>query len=160
MLVGSKSVQEHLVDGRQSETALSVARGVRRLLRARNCASVPELVLSDGCRADIVALAADGTLFIVEIKSSVADFRADGKWPCYRAHCDGLFFAIPPTVPVSLMPADAGLIVADAFGAEVVREPPEHRLAGATRRALLIRFAQAAADRLHRASDPAALLAG
>ena len=158
MLVGARSVAERLEDGRQSEGALAVAKGVRRMLRARCCASVTELVLSDGRRADIVALGPDGTLTIIEIKSSAADLRADTKWPFYRGHCDHLFFAVPPTVPAALVPADAGLIVADAFGAEIVREAPVHRLAGATRRALLIRFAQAAADRLHAASDPSGLL--
>lgn len=156
MLVGARSVAERLEDGRQSEGALAVAKGVRRMLRAHRFASVTELVLSDGRRADIVALGPDGTLTIVEIKSSVADLRADTKWPCYRLHCDHLFFAIPPTLPAALVPAEAGLIVADAFGAEIVREAPVHRLAGATRRALLIRFAQAAAHRLHAASDPSA----
>src|ERR1035437_1989838 len=75
------------VDGRQSETALFVARGTRRLLRALGFATVAELALPSGRRADIVGLAADGTIIIVEIKSSIADFRADSKWPDYRAHC-------------------------------------------------------------------------
>jgi hypothetical protein len=145
-------------DGRQSETARLVAQGVRRMLRGMGLASVTELALADGRRADLMALGADGTLAIVEIKSSVADFRADAKWPFYRNHCARLYFAIPAGVPPALMPADAGLIVADAYGAEILREPPEHRLAPATRRALLIRFAQAAADRLHAASDPACRL--
>ena len=141
-------------DGRQSDTARAICKGVRRMLRARQMASVTELVLADGRRADIMALGTDGTLSIVEIKSSVADFRADAKWPFYRAHCDRLYFAIPTTLSPGLMPDDAGLIVADRYGAEILREAPEHRLAGATRRSLLIRFAQAAADRLHLAHDP------
>jgi hypothetical protein len=141
-------------DGRQSEMARAIARGVRRMLRARNLASVTELVLADGRRADILALGGDGSLAIIEIKSSVADFRADSKWPFYRAHCDRLYFAIPPGVPTDLIPQETGLIVADAYAAEIVREAPEHRLAAATRRALLIRFAQVAADRLHLAYDP------
>lgn len=154
MLIGARTIEESLWDGRQSETARLVARGVRRMLRDRNCASVTEVVLSDGRRADLMALASDGTLTIVEIKSSVADMRADAKWPFYRAHCDHLYFAIPATVPLAAMPAEAGLIVADAFGAEMVREAPAHRLAPTSRRAILIRFAQAAADRLQAASDP------
>ena len=128
------------------------------MLRARNLASVTELVLRDGRRADVVALGQDGSLAIVEVKSSVADFRADAKWEFYRAHCDRLYFAIPVTLPAAIMPEDAGLIVADAYGAEMVREAPEHRLSSATRRAMLIRFAQAAADRLHGVSDPSARL--
>ena len=91
---------------------------------------------------------------IIEIKSSVADFRADSKWHDYRAHCDRLFFAIPETVPSEIMPQDTGLILADAYGAEILREAPEHRMAPATRRAMLIRFAHAAANCLHRLSDP------
>ena len=144
-------------DGRQSDTAREVARGTRRLLRALGIATVTELGLRDGRRADIVGVDAGGTITIVEIKSSVADFRADRKWSCYRAHCDRLFFAIPVTMPTALMPDETGLIVADAYGAEVVRHPLEQRLAGAARRAMLIRFAQAAADRLHLAIDPGGL---
>ena len=141
-------------DGRQSETALCVSRGTRRLLRALGIATVTELVLSDGRRADLVGLGPDGLITIVEIKSSVADFRADRKWPAYRAHCDRLFFAVPVTLPHAIMPGETGLIVADGFGAEIVRDAFEQRLAPATRRAMMIRFARAAADRLHLLSDP------
>ena len=140
-------------DGRQSETARLVARGTRRLLRARGFSTVTELVLADGRRADIVGLGPDGAITIVEIKSSVADFRADHKWPFYRAFCDRLFFAIPPTLPLALMPDETGIIVADRYGAEVVREAMTVKLAGPTRRALTLRFAQAAADRLHALAD-------
>jgi hypothetical protein len=143
-----------LLDGRQSETALMIARGVRRMLRARGYSSVTELPLLDGRRADIVALHGDGSLLIIEIKSSVADFRADHKWRDYAAHCDRLYFAIPAEVPTTIMPLDAGLIVADPYGAEILREPIPQRLASATRRAVILRFAQAAADRLHRLADP------
>jgi len=141
-------------DGRQSETALKIARGVRRLLRAKGYASVTELPLLDGRRADIVALAADGALLIVEIKSSIADFRADQKWRDYCAHCDRLYFAISDATPAEIMPVDAGLIVADSWGAEIVREVPPRAIHPATRRAVMLRFAIAAADRLHRLADP------
>ncbi len=143
------------VDGRQSETALLVARGTRRMLRVAGFSTLTELPLASGRRADIVALGGDGTVHIIEIKSSVADFRADSKWPDYRFHCDRLYFAIPGDMPAEIVPEDAGLIVADAYGAMILREAPEHRMAGATRRALLLRFAQAAADRLHGLVDPA-----
>lgn len=142
------------LDGRQSEMALFVARGTRRLLRAHQFATITELQLQGGRRADIVALASDGTIHIVEVKSSVADFRADAKWRDYRAHCDRLYFAIPDGVPAAIMPEDAGLIVADAYGAAILREAPEHRLPPATRRAVTMRFAQSAAHRLHGLSDP------
>ncbi|MBV1700585.1 MAG: MmcB family DNA repair protein [Hyphomicrobiales bacterium] len=143
-------------DARQSETALMVARGVRRMLRSLGFASVPELALNSGRRADIVALKDDGTVWIVEIKSSIADFRADHKWPEYRTHCDRLYFAVPQTMDIDILPADAGLMIADAYGAEIMREAPEHRLPPATRRALLLGFARVAADRLHVLGDPGA----
>lgn len=136
-------------DGRQSETALLIARGTRRLLRAHGLSTVTELTLPSGRRADVVALGADGALTIVEIKSSLADFRADQKWPVYRDHCDHLYFAIPSDLPPELIPKDTGLIIADGYGAEIIRPAPLHRLAPATRRAMMLRFALTAADRLH-----------
>lgn len=142
------------VDGRQSETALMIARGVRRLLRARGFSSLTELPLVDGRRADIVAVNGEGEVLIIEIKSSPADFRADRKWRDYFACCDRLYFAISEHTPVDLTPVETGLIVADAYGAEILREASLTRMASSSRRALLLRFAQAAADRLHRLSDP------
>jgi len=128
---------------------------VRRLWRALGYATVSELTLVDGRRADIVALGTDASLHIIEIKSSLADFRADQKWPAYRSHCDRFYFAIPPDLPANLMPPETGLIVTDSYGAAIVREAPEARLNGAARRSLLLRFAQAAALRLHDLQDPA-----
>jgi hypothetical protein len=150
--------EERLVlpaDGRQSETALMIARGVRRLLRARGFSSLTELPLTDGRRADIAAVNGEGEVVIVEIKSSPADFRADRKWRDYVACCDRLYFAISENTPAELMPVEAGVIVADPYGAEILREAQIRRMAPASRRALLLRFAQAAADRLHRLADPA-----
>ena len=141
-------------DGRQSETALMIARGVRRLLRARGFSSLTELKLTDGRRADIAAINGEGEVMIVEIKSSPADFRADRKWRDYVACCDRLYFAISDRTPAELMPIEAGLIVADPYGAEILREAELQRMAPPSRRALLLRFAQAAADRLHRLADP------
>ncbi len=142
------------VDGRQSETALAVARGARRLLRALGYSTLTELTLASGRRADIIALAGNAEVHIVEIKSSLADFRADQKWPGYRDYCDRFFFAVPHDFPADIIPQEAGLILADAYGAEIHRAAPQHRLAPSTRRALLLRFAQTAADRLHGLSDP------
>ncbi len=144
-------------DGRQSETALMIARGVRRLLRTRGFSSLTELPLTDGRRADIAAVNGNGEVLIVEIKSSPADFRADRKWREYVACCDRLYFAISDSTPATLMPIEAGLILADPYGAEIVREAEFQRMAPASRRAILLRFAQAAADRLHRLADPGAM---
>lgn len=140
---------EHpLIDGRQSERAMMVRRGVQRLFADLRLSMVPELALASGRRADLVALAGSGEIWIVEIKSSVEDFRSDTKWPEYRQHCDRLFFATHSGVPMELFPPDCGLIVADGWSGHLLREAPEHRLAAATRKAMLLRFARAAADRL------------
>lgn len=136
-------------------TTLAVTRGAQRLLRSAGRASVTEVSLPSGRRVDLMALA-DGEIWIVEIKSSVQDFRADQKWPDYRARCDKLFFAVDVAMPAECLPADAGLIVADAFGGAIVRDAALHRLAGATRRSLLLRFACICADRLHLLHDPSA----
>ena len=142
------------VDGRQSPTAFAIARGTARFLHALGYSVVSELPLPSGRRADLVALGGDGEIVIVEIKSSVADFRADQKWMDYRLHCDRLFFATILDVPSEIFPADAGLIVADAFGASIVFEAPEHRLVPARRRTVMLRFAHAAALRLQALADP------
>ena len=153
----SPARQIHLVpppDRRQSETALAVARGTARLLRSLGFACVSELALPSGRRADLVALNERGEIWIVEIKSSVEDFRADQKWGDYRLHCDRLFFATAGHVPLEIFPTDAGLILADGYGAELVREAPEHRLHAATRKSVTLAFARAAAARLQALSDP------
>ena len=142
------------IDGRQSQTALKIARGTARLLHAHGYSVVSELPLASGRRADLVALGRDGEIWIVEIKSSVADFRADQKWVDYRLHCDRLFFATTLDVPCEIFPKDTGLIVADAFGAEIVCEAPEHRLHATTRRNMTLAFARAAALRLSALADP------
>ena len=140
------------IDRRQSPTALAVARGTTRLLHSLGFAVVSELPLASGRRADLVALASDGELWIVEIKSSIADLRADQKWIDYRLHCDRLFFATTLELPREIFPPDTGLIVADAFGA--CCESPEHRLHAATRKNMLLAFARAAALRLSALADP------
>jgi hypothetical protein len=141
-------------DGRQSATAAAIARGTARFLHALGYSVVSELPLPSGRRADLVALGGDGEIVIVEIKSSIADFRADQKWMEYRLHCDRLFFATVVDVPCEIFPSDAGLIVADAFGASVVCEAPEHRLLPARRKTMMLRFAHAAALRLQALADP------
>ncbi len=142
------------VDGRQSATALAVARGTQRLLVSLGLTCVSELPLASGRRADLVALGGDGEIWIVEIKSSIEDFRVDVKWPDYRLHCDRLLFATAAHVPQEIFPAEAGLIVADAYGAELLREAPEHRLHASTRKSMMLCFARAAARRLQALSDP------
>jgi len=117
-------------------------------------ATVAEVSLANGRRADLVAVTSGGEIWIVEIKSCLEDFRADRKWPEYRAFCDRLYFAVAPAFPRHILPADTGLIVADRYGGEVVRGAPGHRLAGARRKALTLRLVHTAAMRLQEVSDP------
>lgn len=137
-----------LVDGRQSERAMVIRRGVQRLFLDLGHAMLPELALASGRRADLVATTRSGEIWIVEIKSSIEDFRVDRKWPGYRDHCDRLFFASHPSVPAEIFPEDCGFILSDGYGAEMMREAPEHRLAAASRKAMMLRIARAAAMRL------------
>jgi hypothetical protein len=141
-------------DGRQSIMAASVQRGVCRLLKAHGFAVLTEFTLATGRRADVAALKADGTIWIIEIKSSPEDFYVDVKWPEYRDYCDQLFFAVPPQMDRSILPEDAGLIVADAYGAEILRAAPQHPLVAARRKAVTVSFARVAAQRLHGLWDP------
>ncbi|HEX9906221.1 MAG TPA: MmcB family DNA repair protein [Propylenella sp.] len=141
-------------DGRQSERALAIRRGVCRRLRAEGLALIPEVTLRSGRRADLVALAGDGSITIVEIKSSIDDFRTDGKWQDYCLHADHFYFATDPHVPANIFPQEAGLIVADPYGAEILRPSVCVKLPAATRKEMLIRVARAGALRLHDLEDP------
>lgn len=146
--------QQPLPDGRQSATALAVQRGAGRLLRQHGFAVLAEFTLPSGRRADLMAIKADGTIWIVEIKSSLEDFRVDQKWPEYRDYCDEFFFAIPAQMDAEIIPIDAGLMRADAYGAEIMRQCASPTLAGARRKALTLLFARVAAQRLHGLWDP------
>ncbi|MEW6122831.1 MAG: MmcB family DNA repair protein [Pseudomonadota bacterium] len=141
-------------DGRQSPGALALQRGVLRHLAALGLTGIPEFCLASGRRADIAALDGKGEITIVEIKSSIADFRADLKWPEYRPWCDRLYFAVAPDFPLEILPDDTGILVGDAFGAETIRPAPLHPVPAATRKALLIRLARAGAGSLSRLYDP------
>jgi hypothetical protein len=141
-------------DGRQSEAALAIRHGVQRLLAGLGIASLPEVTLPNGRRADVVGIAPGGQLWLIEIKSSVADFRADAKWPDYQDFADRLMFAVAADFPLDLIPQDVGLIVADRYGGEVLREAPALPLSAARRKSLHLRLARLAAARLHSASDP------
>ncbi|MCV6597707.1 MAG: MmcB family DNA repair protein [Mangrovicoccus sp.] len=126
-----------------------IARGAARGLRQLNFASLEEFVPASGLRVDVMGLGPKGELWIVECKSSRADFMSDGKWQGYLEYCDRFFWAVGPEFPMDLLPEESGLIIADAYGAEILRMPEEHRLPGARRSALTRKFARDAALRLH-----------
>src|SRR5262249_47494016 len=123
-------------DGRQSPAAFDICRGVARVLKAHGLAVVGEVTLASGRRADLIGLSPQGDIWIVEIKSSIQDFRSDQKWHEYRDFCDRLLFGVAPTFPSEILPGDAGLIVADRYGGDLVRPAPEHRLPAPRRKAV------------------------
>lgn len=136
--------------------ATSLARGICRTLDQLGYVSLAEFPLGNGRRADILALGKAGEFLIIEIKTSLADFRADRKWSTYRDYADRLYFAVPKDFPAALIPEECGLMVADSFGATILREIPVRPLVAARRRALTLRFARIAAARLRRTLDPLA----
>jgi len=140
--------------GEELQRASAVLRGAQRLLRSLNFESLSEVPLGNGRRADILAVGRDGEIWIIEIKSSIADFRTDQKWPEYREYCDALLFAVAPDFPSDILPADTGLILADAYAGEVAREAPRHPLSPARRKALTLSIARMAAMRLQARIDP------
>jgi hypothetical protein len=133
-----------------------LARGVCRAFARHGWATLTEFTLKGGRRADVIALDGQGGIAIVEIKSSRADFRADAKWHAYLEFCDRFYFAVPPDFPRALLPHDCGILVADPYDAQTVQLPPESRLHASRRRAVTLRFAQTASQRLLRTQDPAA----
>jgi hypothetical protein len=140
--------------GVEPQTAVLLARGVCRALEQLGYASLLEFPLANGRRADILALGRRGNLVIVEIKTSVADFRADRKWAHYRDFSDRLYFAVPNEFPRALIPDECGLIVGDPFSAALLRDGVTTPLNPGRRRALTLRFARIAATRLRHCLDP------
>ena len=113
-----------------------------------------ELILPNGRRVDVIAIDRAGTIVVVEIKSSVEDFRSDQKWQDYLPYCDQFYFAVAESFPTVLIPETCGLYVADAYGAAMLRDVVHTPVAAARRRALLLRFATVAAERLRLTLDP------
>lgn len=139
---------------RRNETE-RVSRGVRRFLSDIGAESVLEFTPERGRRIDVMALTRQGAFWAIEVKSSLEDYRADQKWEGYLDWCDRFYFAVGPDFPIGVLPEDVGLIRADAFDAEILRESVESPLAAARRKALTLRFARDAASRLRRMEDPA-----
>ncbi|NNK78750.1 MAG: MmcB family DNA repair protein, partial [Litoreibacter sp.] len=77
----------------------------------------------------------------------------------YRPWCDRYFWAVDEHFPTELLPGNSGLLIADAYDAEIVRMAPEEKLAAARRKILTQKFGRHAALRLQALRDPAAGLA-
>lgn len=131
-----------------------LARGVSRHLRSLGFAPLEEFVPERGKRVDIIALGPKGEIWVIECKSSRADFQSDQKWQGYLEWCDRYFWAVDTDFPTELLPEGTGLIFADAYDAEIVRMAPEDKLAPARRKKVIQKFAMDSARRLQRYRDP------
>lgn len=134
-----------------------IARGVCRLLASHDFSCLEEFVPSRGMRMDVMALGPKGELWCVECKSSRADYASDSKWQGYLEYCDRFFWGVGPEFPIDLLPEETGLILADAWGGEIVRMPEVSRLSGARRKAVTLKLARDTARRLMALRDPGAV---
>ena len=131
-----------------------LARGVARALRAMDFVTVEELVPTSGLRVDVMALGPKGEIWVIECKSGRADYQTDRKWQGYLEWCDRFFWAVDADFPTALLPEGTGLILADAYDAEIIRMGPEAPLAPARRKVMVQKFARHAALRLQSLRDP------
>jgi len=131
-----------------------LARGVCRHLRQYDFLTLEEFTPSPGLRVDVMALGPKGEIWVIECKSSKADFQSDFKWQGYLEWCDRYFWAVDSAFPSELLPEGTGLMLADGYDAEILRMGPEDKLAAARRKKLTLKFARNAADRLRAYRDP------
>lgn len=111
-------------------------------------APLTEFPIKNSRRMDVCALGPRGEIWCIEVKSSRTDFISDEKWPEYLPWCNQFSFAVPEGFPEALLPPEHGLIRADCWGGEVLRQGSEMPLAPARRRAVTLRFARLAAKRI------------
>ena len=135
-----------------------LARGVARHLAHLGMATIEEFVPTRGLRMDVVALGPKDEIWVVECKSSRADFQSDHKWQNYLEWCDRFFWAVDERFPTDLLPTETGLLMADAYDAEILRMGAEDKLAAARRKVIVRKFATHAARRLQALRDPGAVL--
>ncbi len=135
--------------------AAEIVRGAQRMLAELGLASLTEVTLANGRRADVMAVGPKGEIVILEVKSCLQDFATDQKWPEYAPYCDRFYFAVDCDFPKERIPEHAGLMVCDGFGGATLRECEPTPLAAARRKAVTLSFARLAAARLMRAGEPA-----
>ena len=131
-----------------------LARGVSRFLHGHGFVSVEEFVPARGLRVDVIGLGPKGEIWVIECKSSRADFQSDFKWHGYLEWCDRYFWAVDQDFPTDLLPDETGLIIADSYDAEIIRMAPEDKVAPARRKVIVQKFATHAARRLQALRDP------
>ena len=131
-------------------TAAKIAAATARLFHQMGDASLSEFTLKSGRRVDLITLSRDQHICVIEVKSSLADFTSDKKWPEYLEWADRFYFAVADDFPLDRLPDETvcGLIITDGFDAHILREAPIRRLAGQRRSHLIRRLAYAAMMRL------------
>ncbi|WP_238369158.1 MmcB family DNA repair protein [Heliomarina baculiformis] len=137
-----------------------LARGVARFLHGHGFVSVEEFVPARGLRVDVIGLGPKGEIWVIECKSSRADFQSDFKWQGYLEWCDRYFWAVDQDFPTDLLPDETGLIIADSYDAEIIRMAPEDKVAPARRKVIVQKFATHAARRLQALRDPVFVTGG
>ncbi len=138
-----------------------VARGIVRLFARNDIWVLPEMPLRNNRRADLMGVDPKGHIIIVEIKTARGDLMGDGKWPDYLDFCDRFFWGLPPELDRACLeeedfrPDMCGVIVADAYDAEIIRPAPSHPLAASRRKVEVERLARAALRRFAVQADQA-----
>jgi len=133
----------------RARLAAELTRGVVRLLHDLGYRTLTEMRLASGRRADALGLDRRGRFALVEVKSTTSDFRADDKWPDYLPACDAFYFAVGMGFPHDILPPEAGIMVADRHGAEVVRPAPRRPMTAPARARQTLLFAHTAGGRLN-----------
>lgn len=133
--------------------AAEIVRGAQRMLAELGLASLTEVTLANGRRADVMAMGARGEIVIIEVKSCLQDFACDQKWPEYGPYCDRFYFAVDCDFPKDRLPEGAGMMVCDAFGGAILRQCEPRPLHASRRKVVTLSFARLAAARLMRASE-------
>ncbi len=149
-LLAPSPVSQPFGDPVPAGRAADIVRGVQRMFAELGLASLTEVTLANGRRADVMAIGPKGEVAIVEVKSCLQDFQTDQKWPEYAPYCDRFYFAVDCDFPKERIPDHAGLMVCDGFGGAVLRESLVVALSGARRKAVTLSFARLAAARLMR----------
>jgi len=134
--------------------AKAVSRGVARMFSRHDITVLSEVSLRNRRRADLMGIDSKGQIVIVEIKVARGDLLGDNKWTEYLDYCDRFYWAIPTDFDASpldrpdFLPERSGLIIADAYDAEIVRPAATHPLAAARRKTEIQRLARRAMGRL------------
>ena len=134
--------------------AEDITRGVCRYLWSLGYSPLTEFKLTSNRRVDVMGLNSKGFYIVIEVKSSVADFRSDDKWRDYLPFADQMYFAVANGFPIEILPEECGLMIADAYNAAILREAEIVRVNAARHKTQHVQFAKTVASRLYRMNDP------